>query len=105
MPMKTPEQYGFKQRKFRGKNGYMLKIDDNFKIFTWMPYVSAKNPAMAWDLLKAPGSKKVASGCVFYKAGDDAFRTVLHQAGEYLSNTGTMHTYASITLRTTTGVN
>lgn len=104
MPMKTPEQYGFKQRKFRGKDGYMLKIDDNFKIFAWTPYVSC-NTALAWDLLKGPSSKKTASGCVFYKPGDDAFKSILHQAGEYLSNTGTMHTYASITLRTTTGVN
>lgn len=89
---------GFQPLRYRRRNGLMLVIDDNFKIFC-MPFIKT----MDYELL-GPSGKVVERGMAVNRPGKNNFHTIIQAAERYLSKTGTMYTYASINLKTKTGV-
>lgn len=93
-----PDKYGFRPRRYRHVNGLMLEIDDNFKLFC------VPHPRTMDFTLLGPGVKVASRGIVVAGSGLDGFQAVIRAVGDYLSKTGTMHTYASINLTSKTGV-
>lgn len=89
---------GFEPRRYRGTNGLMLVVDDNFKLFC------VPHPKTMDYVLLGPNGRIASRGLVVNRPGGDSFVLAVQGAEDYLSKTGTMHTYASINLKAKTGV-
>lgn len=99
-----------KKRLRNNDDGLSLEIDDNFRLFFHTRPVPRDGPltnfAVRWELLRKPYNKTLHRGDE-PAVGDDvetAVRTVVKAVGSYLSTEGQMRTYASITLKTMTGI-
>lgn len=99
-----------KKRLRNNDDGLSLEIDDNFRLFFHAQPVPCDGPltdfAVRWELLQKPYNKTLHRGAE-PAVGDNveaAVRTVVKDVGSYLSTAGQMRTYASITLKTMTGI-
>lgn len=99
-----------KKRLRNNDDGLSLEIDDNFRLFFHTQPVPCDGPltdfAVRWELLQKPYNKTLHRGAE-PAVGDNveaAVRTIIKVVGRYLSTDGQMRTYASITLKTMTGI-
>lgn len=87
-------------RAYHGARGFMLKIDDNFKLF-FVPH-----PKTLDYVLLGPNNKHVTQGLVINTGGKTtSFQNAILACEEYMSAVGTALTYGSINLKTVSGVN
>lgn len=90
--------------------GMSLEIDTNFRLFIETRCVpcekAASGFALKWALLKKPYNKTEHKGTepVTATGIEAAVKNIVRIAGNYLSTDGQMRTYASITLKTMTGI-
>lgn len=108
--IKTVLPMTVRKRLRNNDDGLSLEIDDNFRLFFHAQPVPCDGPltdfAVRWELLRKPYNKTLHRGAE-PAVGDDvetAVRTVVKAVGSYLSTEGQMRTYASITLKTMTGI-
>lgn len=93
--------YGFQRSKSRDRNGWVLNIDENFKIFAWPSGVSI----LSWELLQGNRGRQIKYGGIPLRPGDDPFAKIIQECELHLTETASVFAHASRKLRTKTGIN